>query len=65
VGSSQGREFAKSGVLNPHFHRYLIEAQALRQSGDYGTGPLVTSALVDQALQRAQEFIAAAEAFLS
>jgi uncharacterized protein (UPF0332 family) len=36
VISAFGREFAKSGRVPIDFHRYLMEAQELRNSGDYG-----------------------------
>jgi uncharacterized protein (UPF0332 family) len=31
-----GREYAKTGILDPQFHRWLIDAQDLRNIGDYG-----------------------------
>jgi len=65
VIAAYGREFAKTKALDVHFHRYLIDAEDLRHSGDYGSGPTVTTDQVNQALQWAQEFIAAAEAFLA
>ncbi len=65
VMAAYGREFAKTQTLEPRFHRHLIDAQDLRHSGDYGTGPAVTSEQVEQALQWTQEFVAAAEAFLA
>lgn len=36
VISAFGREFAKTQRVPVEFHRYLIEAQALRTTGDYG-----------------------------
>lgn len=36
VISAFGREFAKTQRVTVEFHRYLIEAQALRTTGDYG-----------------------------
>jgi uncharacterized protein (UPF0332 family) len=38
-----GREFAKTQRLDARFHRYLIDAQHLRQSGDYSTDTPVTA----------------------
>ena len=32
-----GREYAKSGRLDPEFHRWLIDAQDFRNIGDYCT----------------------------
>ena len=31
-----GKEFAKTGNLDPKFHRYLIDAQERREIGHYG-----------------------------
>jgi uncharacterized protein (UPF0332 family) len=42
VISGFGREFIKTGEMPTHFHRYLIEAQELRQMGDYGKSNEVT-----------------------
>ncbi len=55
-----GREFAKPRRIAPEYHRFLIEAQALRTAGDYGQLNAVT---VDQALEqieRAEDFLALA-----
>ncbi|MBF8286066.1 MAG: hypothetical protein HW378_4981, partial [Anaerolineales bacterium] len=60
-----GREFARTGDLDPRFHRYLIDAQDLRQVGDYGTGGNVTADQVDELLRWTPDFIVAAEGFLS
>ena len=38
VISAFGREFAKTEKLDPKFHRWLIDAQDLRNIGDYGVG---------------------------
>jgi uncharacterized protein (UPF0332 family) len=57
VISGFGREFVKEGEVPTHFHRYLIEAQELRQMGDYGKSNEVT-------LDKAAEQIAYAEEFL-
>ena len=60
-----GREFARTGNLDPRFHRYLIDAQDLRQVGDYGTGGNVTADQVDELLHWTLDFIVATEGFLS
>ena len=62
--SAFGREFAKTRLLDPRFHGYLIAAQELRQSGDYEVSVSVPTNEIEQALQWAQEFIIAAETFL-
>jgi uncharacterized protein (UPF0332 family) len=65
VISAYGREFAKTGSLDPSFHRHLIDAQDLRHSGDYGGGPAPTNEQVEQALRGAEDFIAAAKQYLA
>ena len=60
-----GKEYAKSGVLDSKFHRYLIDAQDSRQAGDYGVGPAVSAAQAQKILDWTREFIAEAERFLS
>ena len=60
-----GREYAKTGILDPKFHRYLIDAQDLRNQGDYGIGAGVTSDQSEELLRWAQEFLAAVEALLA
>ncbi len=60
-----GREFAKTGLLEPRFHRHLIDLQNLRQSGDYDTDAAVTAEEVDAALQWAQDFLVSAAAYIA
>jgi uncharacterized protein (UPF0332 family) len=40
-----GQHFANTDKVPVHFHRYLLEAQELRHSGDYGPRDAVTQAL--------------------
>ncbi len=60
-----GKEFAKSGALDPKLHRYLIDGQDLRNAGDYDVGTPVGESQADELLAWADEFIAAAEQFLT
>jgi uncharacterized protein (UPF0332 family) len=60
-----GREYAKTGILDPKLHRYLIDAQDLRNQGDYDIGASVTRDQSEQLRRWAQEFLAAVEALLS
>jgi uncharacterized protein (UPF0332 family) len=53
-----GQHFARTGKVPVEFHRYLLAAQDLRHSGDYGPPHAVT-------LDQAREQITHAEAFLS
>ena len=52
-----GREYAKTGKINPKFHRWLIDAQDVRNIGDYGIGHKITAAQSEELLNRAREFI--------
>jgi uncharacterized protein (UPF0332 family) len=57
-----GQHFARTGRVPAHFHKYLIEAQALRQSGDYGQRHAVTLQQAQTQIERAEEFLALATA---
>ncbi len=43
VISAFGREFASTGRVPVEFHRFLIEAQQLRNAGDYGQLNAITA----------------------
>ncbi len=60
-----GKEFAKTGVLDPKLHGYLINGQDLRNAGDYDVGTPVSKQQVKNILAWAEEFIAVAHQFLS
>ena len=60
-----GREFAKTGTLDPQLHRYLLDAQDLRNVGDYGIERPISAAQVAEIFARADEFITATEQFLA
>lgn len=55
-----GREFAKPQRVPPDFHRFLIEAQELRTTGDYGQLNAVTSDQASEQIDRAELFLALA-----
>lgn len=55
-----GREFAKSKRISPEFHRFLIEAQAIRTAGDYGQMNAVTIEQAAEQIDRAEQFLAIA-----
>ena len=56
-----GKEFVKTGIINAKFHRYLIDAQDLRNVGDYGIGKRITYDQTQEIIQWASEFISSAE----
>jgi uncharacterized protein (UPF0332 family) len=59
-----GREFARTGDLDPKFHQYLIKSQELRQTGDYGYRADVSPDSVKTVLNWAEEFLVAVESYL-
>jgi len=60
-----GKEYAKSGLLPPQLHRYLIDAERLRNVGDYGLGTSVPIDDVAQVFARTEEFLQIVIQFLS
>ncbi|MEW5938147.1 MAG: HEPN domain-containing protein [Chloroflexota bacterium] len=66
VVAAYGKEFAKTGLLDPKFHRYIIQAEKLRHTGHYGEeGETVTEEEARESFQWAGEFMEAAKAYLS
>lgn len=59
-----GKEFAKRGRLDTKFHRWLIDAQDIRNIGDYGVGVDVSKEQAQSVCKWADEFIQAAGSFL-
>jgi uncharacterized protein (UPF0332 family) len=56
-----GQHFARTRRLPSQYHRYLIEAQALRQSGDYGQRNVVTFDQAETQIGRAETFLELAQ----
>lgn len=65
VISAFGREFAKSGDLDARFHRQLIDAQDLRNVGDYDIQANLSEDQVDRIIGWAEELITATETYLA
>ncbi|HLO52576.1 MAG TPA: HEPN domain-containing protein [Kamptonema sp.] len=59
-----GREFARTGRVPTEFHRFLIDAQDLRNTGDYGMLDAVTADQAAEQITRAEQFLALAENLL-
>ena len=64
VISAFGREVARSGTVPAEFHRYLMEAQELRHSGDYGARSAVNYDQAKEQITRAGQFLELAERLL-
>lgn len=60
-----GNEYTKTGIMSPKFHCHLIDAQGLWNLGDYETVAPVTAEQVTDTIQRAREYLLAAEGFLN
>ena len=61
VHGAFGEHFAKTRLLDPRFHRYLIEALEIRTTGDYISGVEISEVEAAQEIARAEEFLAAAK----
>ena len=57
VTTAFGQRFAQTGVLPPIFHRWLLEAEDLREHADYETETGITAAVVAEQLDRARAFV--------
>jgi uncharacterized protein (UPF0332 family) len=59
-----GHEFAKSGVVPAHFHRYLIRAGEIRLLADYHSRPISDEEAQLQ-IDRGREFLAFARQYFA
>jgi uncharacterized protein (UPF0332 family) len=59
-----GQYFAHTGKVPVELHRFLLEAQELRHSGDYGQRHTVTFDQARQQTTRAEQFLEVAERLL-
>ena len=64
VQGAFGRIFAKSGRIDPKFHRYLIDAYRERQAADYDAPAEVGREEAETFLNRAKEFLERAYQYL-
>ncbi len=64
VISAFGREFARTNRVPAKFHRYLIEAQNLRTTGDYGQFNAVDQTQASQIVEQSEEFLAMVQSLI-
>jgi len=64
VHAAYGKEFARTGLLDPKFHRWLLDAFDARLQDDYETESRVSGERVEEMLHQARSFLAAARDFL-
>jgi len=63
VHAAFGQHFAKTGEFDVRFHRYLLEAFESRLEADYGVDIVLGGDAVNDLIQRAKEFLAAARPY--
>lgn len=64
VIAAYGKEFSKTKVLDPKFHRYIIDTEERREDGHYGAGKNVSDEDALESFQWAGEFMQAAKKYL-
>jgi uncharacterized protein (UPF0332 family) len=64
VHAGYGQEFAKTGSMDPKFHRWLLDAYDQRIRADYATGGSLEPEDVHEIMAQAREFLHAAHRFL-
>lgn len=63
--SIRGEKFSKSKLLDPKFHRWIIQAFDKRLKADYDLDCILKAEDVELMLQQAREFLEAARQYLS
>ncbi|MCP3962489.1 MAG: HEPN domain-containing protein [bacterium] len=64
VHAAYGKHFAKTGVLDPRFHRWLLDAFNTRLQTDYGFDMIPSVSAVETMLTQATAFLTAAREYL-
>lgn len=65
VIAAYGKEFAKTKLLNPEFHRFLMDAQDKRNLGDYGMIGSIENTEALEILDWSKKFLKAAEKYFT
>jgi len=64
VIAAYGKEFSKTNLLDPKFHRRLIVAEERREEGHYGTSQIISAEDALESFQWAEEFMQAVKDYL-
>jgi uncharacterized protein (UPF0332 family) len=64
VASMLGRHFAKTGRLDPKFHRMFLNARRVREVADYGLFEEVIESTANLTLEESQAFVSEIERLL-
>jgi uncharacterized protein (UPF0332 family) len=65
VIAAYGKEFAKTGDLDTRFHRWLLDAQDIRNVGDYSIGEEISAAQCQELVIWANSFLETANTYLA
>jgi uncharacterized protein (UPF0332 family) len=65
VHGAFGEHFAKTGLLDQKYHRWLLETFSKRVTGDYGVDPDLNSDDARTVIDQAQDFLQAAKEILT
>jgi uncharacterized protein (UPF0332 family) len=64
VIAAYGKEFSKTNLLDPKFHRRLIVAEERREDGHYGASQNISDEDTHESFQWAEEFMRAVKDYL-
>ena len=64
VHGAFGKQFAKTGVMDMKFHRWLLDAFDQRLRGDYDFEPLIDAESATAIIEQAREFVREARSLL-
>lgn len=64
VHAAYGEHFAKTRVLDPKYHRWLLDSFDKRIVGDYGVESGIEKDIAASMINQAREFLEAARAYL-
>lgn len=64
VHGAFGEHFARTGVIDPKFHRWLLDAFDRRIQADYGLDSIVTPEEASTMVEQAKEFLKEGQRFL-
>lgn len=64
VHGAFGEHFAKTGVLDPKYHQWLLAAFEERITADYEVGETIETAQAETVIRQAREFLQTAQRYL-
>jgi uncharacterized protein (UPF0332 family) len=65
VCAAYGREYARSGLLPAQYHRMLLNAERMRNIGDYDAETMLTSVEASEVIKWAEAFLDAAQQYVA